>query len=179
MSDSATPWIAAHQAPICMEFSRQEYWIGLPCPSPGNLQTQESNPGLLHRRRVLYRLNHQGSRRILEWVAYSFSRGSFQPRNWAGSPLLQADSLPAELPGKTLINLERYLFTMALCGWFHPLPLPHCPLREAPPWRDFRIKKKKKQHKTHPQSVKKCESISWMTSKHYELFKYIKKRGIK
>ena len=28
-----TPWTVAHQAPLSMEFSRQEYWSGLPCPS--------------------------------------------------------------------------------------------------------------------------------------------------
>ena len=33
----ATPWTAADQAPLSMEFSRQEYWIGLPFPSPGDL----------------------------------------------------------------------------------------------------------------------------------------------
>ena len=31
---SATPWTAAYQAPLSMEFSRQEYWSGLPLPSP-------------------------------------------------------------------------------------------------------------------------------------------------
>ena len=42
VSDSfATPWTAAHQAPLSMGFSRQEYWSGLPCPSPGDLP----NPG--------------------------------------------------------------------------------------------------------------------------------------
>ena len=45
-----------------MEFSRQEYWNGLPFPSPGDLP----DPGIEH-----------------------------------GSPALQADSLPSELPGKT------------------------------------------------------------------------------
>ena len=30
----ATPWIAAYQAPPSMEFSRQEYWSGVPLPSP-------------------------------------------------------------------------------------------------------------------------------------------------
>ena len=30
----ATPWTAAHQAPPLMEFSRQEYWSGVPLPSP-------------------------------------------------------------------------------------------------------------------------------------------------
>ena len=32
-----TPWTVAHQAPLSMEFSRQEYWNGLPFPSPGDL----------------------------------------------------------------------------------------------------------------------------------------------
>ena len=31
------PWTVAHQAPLSMEFSRQEYWSGLPFPSSGNL----------------------------------------------------------------------------------------------------------------------------------------------
>ena len=34
VSDSAAPWTVARQAPLSMEFSRQEYWIGLPFPSP-------------------------------------------------------------------------------------------------------------------------------------------------
>ena len=33
----ATPWTTAHQAPPSMEFSKQEYWSGLPFPSPGDL----------------------------------------------------------------------------------------------------------------------------------------------
>ena len=32
-----TPWAAAYQAPLSMGFSRQEYWNGLPLPSPGDL----------------------------------------------------------------------------------------------------------------------------------------------
>ena len=35
VSDSATPQIIAHQAPLSKGFSRQEYWSGLPFPSPG------------------------------------------------------------------------------------------------------------------------------------------------
>ena len=33
----ATSWTVAHQAPLSMGFSRQEYWSGLPFPSPGDL----------------------------------------------------------------------------------------------------------------------------------------------
>ena len=43
--------------------------------------TQGLNPGLPHHRWILYWLSHQGSPRILEWVAYPFSRGSSWPRN--------------------------------------------------------------------------------------------------
>ncbi|KAM7224975.1 hypothetical protein CapIbe_022951, partial [Capra ibex] len=34
ISDSATPWTVAYQAPLSMGFSRQESWSGLPFPSP-------------------------------------------------------------------------------------------------------------------------------------------------
>ena len=37
-----TPWTIAHQAPLSMGFSMQEYWSGLPFPSPGGLP----NPGI-------------------------------------------------------------------------------------------------------------------------------------
>ena len=40
-----TPWTIAPQAPRSMEFSRQEYWSGLPCPSPGDLPDPEIKPG--------------------------------------------------------------------------------------------------------------------------------------
>ena len=33
----ATPWTLAHQAPLAMEFSRQEHWSGLPVPTPVDL----------------------------------------------------------------------------------------------------------------------------------------------
>ena len=38
----ATPWTTAYKAPLPTEFSRQEYWSGLPFPSPGDLH----NPGI-------------------------------------------------------------------------------------------------------------------------------------
>ena len=37
-----TPWTVAHQAPLCVGFSRQKYWSGLPVPFPGDLP----NPGI-------------------------------------------------------------------------------------------------------------------------------------
>jgi len=43
--------------------------------------TQGLKPGLPPCRQILYLLSHKGSLRILEWVAYPFSRGSFRTRN--------------------------------------------------------------------------------------------------
>ena len=37
-------WTVAHEAPLAMEFSRQEYWSGGPCPSPGDLLDPEIEP---------------------------------------------------------------------------------------------------------------------------------------
>ena len=70
VSDFTTPWTVAHQAPLSMELSRQEYWSGLPFLLPGDLP----NPGIKAR-----------------------------------SPALQADSFPAELPGKPQWSARHYL----------------------------------------------------------------------
>ena len=40
----ATPWTVAYQAPLSMGFSRQEYWSGLPFPSPGDLPDPGMEP---------------------------------------------------------------------------------------------------------------------------------------
>ena len=63
----------------------------------GIVPTLGSNLGLPHCRRILYQLSHKGSPRILEWVAYPFSRGSSDPGIEPGFPALQVDSLPTEL----------------------------------------------------------------------------------
>ena len=43
----ATPGTVAHQAPLSMEFSRQEYWSGLPFPTPGDLPDPRIEPASL------------------------------------------------------------------------------------------------------------------------------------
>ena len=50
----------------------------------GIFPTQRLNPGVRHCRQILYQLSYKGGPRILEWVAYPFSRGSSQPRNRTG-----------------------------------------------------------------------------------------------
>ena len=93
----SSPWTIAHQAPLSMGFPRQEYWSGLPFPSPGDLP----DPGIKSRSpaRGLNRFSCvqlcnamdfslPGSSvhgilqaRILEWVAIPSCRGSSPPRN--------------------------------------------------------------------------------------------------
>ena len=65
-----TPWTAAYQAPQSMEFSRQEYWSGLPLPTAVG-----------------------GCHPLLQGI---FSNPGIEP----GSPALQADTLLSEPPGK-------------------------------------------------------------------------------
>ena len=85
MSDSLQPHGLEPARLLCpWGFSRQEYWSGLPWPPEGIFLTQGSRSGLPHCRQILYHLSHQGSPRILEWVAYPFSRGSCWPRNQTG-----------------------------------------------------------------------------------------------
>ena len=57
----ATPRIAARQTSLSMEFSRQEYWSGLPIPSPKDLPDLGLNPCLPHCRQILCHLSHQRS----------------------------------------------------------------------------------------------------------------------
>ena len=97
-----TPWTAAHQAPPSMGFSRQEYWSGMPLPSPpalaGGLFNNEP-PGKPHNQMCacsvmsdslwVHGCSLPGSSvhgifqaRILEWLAVFSSRESSQPRDW-------------------------------------------------------------------------------------------------
>ena len=58
----ATPWtVVTYQAPLSMWFFWQEYWSGLPFPSPRNLLHSKLNPCLLHCRQFLYLLSHRGN----------------------------------------------------------------------------------------------------------------------
>ena len=87
----ATPWTVTYQAPQSMEFSRQEYWSGLPLPSPtfsDELKWSEvaqSCPTLCDPMNCSLpgsSIHGVFQARVLEWVAISSSRGSSQPRDW-------------------------------------------------------------------------------------------------
>ena len=101
----ATPW-TIHVTPWTiqpMEFSRQAYWSGYHFPFPRGLP----NPGIKPRFPALQvdslPAEPQGSTRILEWVAYPFSRGSSRPRNRNRvSCIAGGFFLPTELWGETV-----------------------------------------------------------------------------
>ena len=64
---------------VCGILQARIYWSGQPFSSPGNLP----NPRIKHCRQIPYCLK-KGSPRILEWIAYPFSRGSSPPRDRIG-----------------------------------------------------------------------------------------------
>ena len=62
-----TLWTIAHQAPLSMGFSRQEYRSGLPCPPPGDLPNPGLNPGLLRLLHCRWVLCHLGN--LMPWIS--------------------------------------------------------------------------------------------------------------
>ena len=85
MSDSTTPWTVAHQAPLSMGFSRQEYWSGLPCTPPRDLPDPgiEPMPSALPALQAdSLPLSHLGSPSQYVTNVYSSERVGWEPRRW-------------------------------------------------------------------------------------------------
>ena len=101
----------AHQAPLPMGFFRQEYWSGLPFPSPGDLPTQGENPCLLcllNFRQILYPLSHLGSPL---WSSEEVDMES-EPFSYF---VLWNEIYPAIIVGKKCHNHQR--FWASKCEW--------------------------------------------------------------
>ena len=80
-----TPWTIdlACQALLSIEFSRQEFWSGLPRPSPGDFPNPGS-PGLLHCRQILYCLSYQWNSLFPRLrIREMFSNPFRPPARWA------------------------------------------------------------------------------------------------
>ena len=94
----ATPWTIAHQAPLSTEFSRQEYWSGLPFPSPGDF----FDPGIKPRSPALQAdsllSKLQGSPKL--YILYS--------------PLLLLNHY--SLPNKPLSSFETFCYSVVMHG---------------------------------------------------------------
>ena len=93
----------------------------------GVFPTQGSNAGHLHCRQILYHLSYQVSPRILEWVAYPFSRGPSWPRNWTGVSCIAGGFFTSWAPreafccynnNKKWMHQHILVTKLKLCLWF-------------------------------------------------------------
>ena len=113
LSHGPVLWLVAQLCPTLRPHGLQPARLLCPWDSPGKntgvgchallqgiFPTPGSNPDLLHCRWILYHLSQQGSPRTLEWWPIPSPGGLPDSGIKLGSPALQADSLPAELPGK-------------------------------------------------------------------------------
>ena len=126
----ATPWTVAHQAPLSMGLYRQEYLSGLPFPTPGDHPRDRNGVSCLLRPLDWHPqiLSHSDTWEALNKLLILFMRapcsfcnpissndstsgiytkslGLPDPEIKPGNPILQANSLPSELPGKlTKVN---------------------------------------------------------------------------
>ena len=119
------PWTVAHQAPLSMGFSRQEYWSGLPFPSPVIVQAsakkrkeRKKRKGLLYRTALPFLAPSFAPRKFLVFE----SQALYHPPIyflWL-SPLLET-SLPKQL------KISRFPFSLLLCFFLlyfsYPVPL--------------------------------------------------------
>ena len=135
----ATLWTIACQGPLSMGFSRQEYWSGFPCPSPGYLFNPAIKPASLMSPALAVRFfttRASCDSNILEWLAFLFSRGSSQSRDrtqvscivgrffttrevqkyWSGQPV----PFPADVPDQELnwglLHCRRILYQLSYEG---------------------------------------------------------------
>jgi len=72
------PWTVALQAPLSMELSRQEYWNGWPCSSPGKLHNPRIESGSPASQADSLPLDHQGSPGLSLEVVYMLNPDSKQ-----------------------------------------------------------------------------------------------------
>ena len=92
-SNSVTPWTIACQAPLSMEFSRQEYWGGLPFPTPGNLpdpRIEPTSPASQTKQRTTLFLHIWIIAEVLWWVIL------LKLDCYTGWPADTAESLPSK-----------------------------------------------------------------------------------
>ena len=96
-----TLWTVICQAPLFMGFSRQEYWSGLPCAPPGDPPNPEIKPKCPALQVDSLQSEPPGKPKNTGVGSLSLLQGTFPTQNSNSGFALQADSLLAELPGKT------------------------------------------------------------------------------
>ena len=115
----ATSWNVTSRAPLFMEFSRKEYWNRKSIPSSGDLPIPEIKPHLLHRKRILYQLSHQGSPVSL---VLSFLMGRLSPLSVQFSHSVMSDSLQSH--GLQHARLPYPSLSRGVCSNSCPPPSP-------------------------------------------------------
>ena len=121
MSDSATQWTVACQPPLSMGVSRQEYWSGLPFPSPGDLP----DPGIEPTSLASPALAGEFFTNCATWEAQHIY---FPPDKWVGKKSCQRISgkVNGVMDGNVSAwNRVRFRNSIHFC-WF-----PHCRLWET------------------------------------------------
>ena len=132
-----TPWTVAYQVPLAMGCSRQEYWSGLPSPSPGDLPDPGIEPEspMLQVNSLLSKpsgkpLNYWDSLLNNFYVA-SFVIFRFIPHCWLPFPFLKPFSCSPPSPQDNIIVLKASIVTFPMTASSTPsLPFP-CRLAEA------------------------------------------------
>ena len=91
-----TPWVVAHQAPLSMGFSRQEYWSGLPFPSPGDL----TDPGIEPKSPVSPALAGGFFTTVPPGKPHKFFCSTLNKLSWAlpSCPEIQSQPVPLGMP---------------------------------------------------------------------------------
>ena len=125
LPSKAKVWSESHSV---MSDSLRPHGLHSPWNSPGQntgvgslsllqgiFPTQGLNPGLPHCRQILYQLSYKGSPRILEWVAYPFSSGSSQPRNWIGKSPIRGERCGRPLNTQTRTHQKGLFGYYLLC----------------------------------------------------------------
>ena len=115
-----TLWTIAHQAPVSMGFSRQEYWSGLPCSPPGDLPNREirpESPPTPELQADYLLLSHQGR----QSDAYLSLIGPAIPLEWA---IGSSGILFAALPGPSSRTSSSTVGLQVICKpllhfWYH------------------------------------------------------------
>ena len=105
----ATPWTVAYQAPPSMGFSRQEYWSGLPLPSPGDLPDPRIKPRSPTFQADALTSEPPGKPEILLLI-----KGAREQTRWALRPLWTLGCIiQAERDGP--VELSRHIFYVPMC----------------------------------------------------------------
>ena len=127
-----TPWTVAHQAPLSMGFSRQEYQSGLPFPSPEDLPNPGIKPASLEAPALQtdsFPLSHQGS----PWLMRQITQTQSMTTALMPILLLGENLRVSQSPSPTRTSLS--VPSSVLSPPSPPLSLLHVPgLEQPPPW---------------------------------------------